>query len=454
MGEGVTPLLVDHQKLLHLRGVNRISFFFAILLPALTSAKSPNIIYIISDDHGWADYSFMGHKVIETPHIDRLAKESLTYTHGYVPSSLCCPSLATMITGLYPHQSKITGNEPPIPPEGKRSPEYAKRFQEQVALIDKVPTLARTLKGKGYVSHQSGKWWQGHYSRGGFTHGMTHGDPKRGGRHGDQGLKIGRKGLKPIYDFIEEAGEKPFFIWYAPFLPHTPHTPPKRLFDKYVSKVDSPHIARYYAMVEWFDETVGALVNHIDEKGLGKDTIIIYVADNGWIQNPNRGFFDLKSKLSQHDGGIRTPIMVRWPGKVKPAVSTTPVSSIDMVPTVLKAVGLKPTKDMRGLNLLDEQVINSRKFIYGEVFLHNAVDTHNPAKNWKYRWGIQDGWKLILAHKENVMTRAYGGLSTGSGETELYHLAKDPHETKNLAKANARRVAQLRELINATWDAQ
>ena len=79
----------------------------------------------------------MGHKIIETPQIDKLAKESLTYTHGYVPSSLCCPSLATMITGLYPRQNKITGNEPPIPAEGKRSAEYARRFAQQVALIDK-----------------------------------------------------------------------------------------------------------------------------------------------------------------------------------------------------------------------------------------------------------------------------------------------------------------------------
>ena len=428
-----------------------VLFLLAVVTVFLAEAKPPNIVYIISDDQTWTDYSFMGHKIIETPHIDKLAKESLTYTHGYVPSSLCCPSLATMITGLYPRQSKITGNEPPIPPTGKRSPEYAKRFADQVALIDKVPTLPRILKEKGYVSHQSGKWWQGHYSRGGFTHGMTHGDPKRGGRHGDVGLKIGRNGMAPIFDFINEAGDKPFFIWYAPFLPHTPHNPPKRLFDKYAAKVDSPHVARYYAMVEWFDETVGELVNHIDQKGLGKDTIFIYVTDNGWIQNPKARGYDLKSKRSQYDGGTRTPIMVRWPGKVKPATSTTPVSSIDMVPTVLHALDMKPTADMRGLNLLDQKAVNARKFMYGEIFLHNAVDTHDPGQNLTYRWGIEAGWKLILPHKENVTTRAAKGAS-GTGEIELYHLAKDPHETKNLAKQNPTKVEHLRKLINAEWD--
>ena len=176
-------------------GVNRtlIPLIASMLLSTgLSAAKPPNIVLIISDDQAWTDYSFMGHEAIETPNIDRLAKQSRLFKRGYVPSSLCCPSLASIITGLYPHQTKITGNEPPIPPDGKRSAEYRRRVQECVSFIDTVPTLPRLLAKRGYVSHQSGKWWQGHYSRGGFTHGMTHGDPKRGGRHGDEGLKIGR----------------------------------------------------------------------------------------------------------------------------------------------------------------------------------------------------------------------------------------------------------------------
>ena len=108
---------------------------------------------------------------------------------------------------------------------------------------------------------------------------------------------------------------------------------------------------------------------------------------------------------------------------------------------------------MRGLDLLDEKAINARKFLYGEIFLHNAVDTHNPAKNLTFRWGIQDGWKLILPHKENVTTRAAKG-ARGNGAIELYHLAKDPFETKNLAKVNAKKVTELRELIDDAWDAQ
>src|SRR5688572_29281557 len=180
----------------------------------LVAADPPNIVMVISDDQAWTDYSFMGHPHIRTPNLDRLASQSLMFPRGYVPSSLCCPSLASIITGLYPHQHKVTSNDPPIPPTVERA-----QFQKSVAFregreimnqhLEAVPTLPRLLARKDYVSFQSGKWWQGHFSRGGFTHGMT-----RGNRHGDDGLDIGRKTLHPIYDFIGSARKdsKPFFV--------------------------------------------------------------------------------------------------------------------------------------------------------------------------------------------------------------------------------------------------
>ena len=422
-----------------------------ILIAALSlashaiAAKPPNIVLIISDDQSWTDYSFMGHEAIETPNIDRLAKQSRLFKRGYVPSSLCCPSLASMITGLYPHQTKITGNEPPMPPEGRNSEQYRKQVQECVSFIDDLPTLPRLLAKRGYVSHQSGKWWQGHYSRGGFTHGMTHGDPKRGGRHGDVGLKIGREGMDEIFDFIEDAGDKPFFVWYAPFLPHTPHNPPKRLLDKYAKKTESKFIARYWAMCEWFDETCGQLLDHLDEKKLADDTIVLYVTDNGWIQRADNGRYAPRSKRSQYDGGLRTPIMVRWPGKVKPEDRPELANSIDLTPTILKACGLAPTEEMQGIDLLDDTALAKRKSTYGAIYLHNAVDIHKPSANLTYRWLIDGDWKLILPHKENVTTRA---KQKDTGETELYNLAKDPHERNNLAKARQGRTKRLAKQLN------
>ena len=144
-----------------------------LLVTAIVQAAPPNVVIILGDDQAWTDYGFMGHPEIKTPHLDRLASQSACFAQGYVPSSLCRPSLATLITGLYPHQHKIVGNDPP---KGTDRAEMLKH-------IRRVPTLPKWLSEKGYVSFQSGKWWEGTPAEGGFTAGMTHGDPKRNGRH-------------------------------------------------------------------------------------------------------------------------------------------------------------------------------------------------------------------------------------------------------------------------------
>jgi arylsulfatase A-like enzyme len=252
---------------------------------------APNIVLIISDDQGWGDFGFMGHPHIQMPHLDRLARESLVYRHGYVPSSLCCPSLAVVLTGKYPHQTKITGNEPPRP-AGVKQPYRDAGFLAQVkelnSFIAQHARLPHELGKAGYVSFQTGKWWAGNFQTGGFTHGMSHGDQSRGGRHGDEGLEIGRKSLQPIYDFIKEAADKPFLVWYAPMLPHQPHNPPERLMQKYQPLTPSLQLAKYWAMCEWFDETCGELLGHLDQQGLAKNTIVVFMVDNGWIQDPDR----------------------------------------------------------------------------------------------------------------------------------------------------------------------
>jgi uncharacterized sulfatase len=187
------------------------------------------------------------------------------------------------------------------------------------------------LAERGYQCLQTGKWWEGDpVENGGFTAAMTHGDVKRGGRHGDVGLKIGREGLAPIAKFLDDCGDKPFFVWYAPMLPHTPHNPPERILKKYTHEGRSPHVAKYFAMCEWFDETCGELLNLLEKRNLSENTLVIYVTDNGWIQNPDAPNYAPKSKRSPYDGGLRTPVMLRWPEKIKPhRDDKTLVSSID-----------------------------------------------------------------------------------------------------------------------------
>jgi uncharacterized sulfatase len=411
------------------------------------AAAPPNIVLIISDDHGADDYSFRGHKHVRTPHLDKLASQSLTFPRGYVPSSLCCPSLASILTGLYPHQNKITSNDPPRPAgkkpaELRRDEEYRKLRRQMSDFVLAVPTLPRLLGDKGYVSLQTGKWWQGHYHSGGFTHGMSHGDPDRGGRHGDAGLAIGRQTMQPIFDFIDAAQKdsKPFLVWYAPMLPHQPHNPPQRLLAHSKERTESLFVARYWAMVEWFDETCGQLLDFLDRKGLAQDTIVVYVTDNGWIQNP-KAEGPVRSKLTSYDAGHRTPIMIRWPGKVKPGRSEHLASSLDIVPTLLDAVGLRPTRDMQGINLLDREAVAARTAVFGECFTHDAVNIHNPAANLRHRWIIEGNWRLIVPHPTNAP----------DGQVELYNLANDPREEKNLAGQEKDRVAALTKKLDDWW---
>jgi uncharacterized sulfatase len=307
--------------------------------------------------------------------------------------------------------------------------------------MDAQATLPRLLVQHGYLALQTGKWWQGDFTRGGFTHGMT-----KGGRHGDEGLTIGRKSMQPIYDFIGDARKqnKPFFVWYAPLLPHDPHTPPERLLAKYQGKTPSLHVAKYWAMVEWFDETCGELLKHLDDQGVADNTIVLYVTDNGWIQNPAAPRYAPKSKQSQYDGGLRTPIMVRWPGKVKPQKSSELAMSLDLLPTVLKAVGIAAPTGLPGLDLLDTQAVAARKTIHGECFTHNYVDMQNPASSLRWRWIIEGDTKLIVPDKRNQPEDV----------VELYHLGTDPHEEKNLAGAEPGKVAHLTKLLDAWWPAK
>jgi arylsulfatase A-like enzyme len=414
-----------------LRLLAALVFFVSFLSSA--AAIKPNVVMIVSDDQGWTDFGFMGHPAIQTPHLDKLASESAVFPNGYVPTSLCRASLATLLTGLYASQHKICCNDPP---DGVAR-------EAMHPFIQNAPTVPRLLRQLGYRSLQTGKFWEGHFSNGGFTDGMT-----EKGRHGDSGLAIGRQTMKPIYDFIEAGGAQPFFVWYAPMMPHDPHTPPERMLKKYLVGGRNEKLARYWAMCEWFDETCGELLGWLDRKGLRENTLVVFVVDNGWIQETGprqttRGWFAPKSKLSPYDGGLRTPLMFRWPGHIKPGKYSDLVSTIDLAPTILTACGLKPAQSMPGLNLLGVaagQGQLQRDAIFGEIFLHTAVNIGQPALNLTHLWMRQGDWKLIKFTDKNV-------------KPELYDLARDPFETNNLAATEAERVQHLSARL-AKWNEQ
>jgi len=409
----------------------------------------PNILLILSDDHAWNDYGFMGHKLVQTPALDKLAAQGVTFKRAYVPTSLCRPSLATIATGYYAFQHGITGNDPSRTlPGGKGGAEYEKQRAEIIAKIDQVATLPSMLKEKGYVSLQTGKWWEGNFKRGGFDQGMTRGFPEKGGRHGDEGLKIGREGLSTVTDFIDEsaAQNKPFFVWYAPYMPHAPHTPPERILKKYQNKGLPISIAKYYAMIEWFDETNGELFDHLEKNGLKDNTLVVYVSDNGWVSNPTQtGRFLPRSKQSPGESGVRTPIMFSLPAKLKAQMRPELVSSIDIVPTILGAAGIDVPSELPGENLfaaMQQQTPIERDTIFGEGFSHDMDNLNEPESTLLYRWVIEDKWKLILSYDGKNVSYQQFHKEVLAGP-RLYNLLADEHEQTNLAEQNPDLVKRL-----------
>ncbi len=412
--------------------------------------KKPNVVMILSDDQAYGDYSFMGHQHIQTPNLDALAARSLTFTRGYVPDSLCRPSLATIISGLYPHQHGIVGNDPPLPAslraEGVkptqfyRHPDYLKVRNEYLEHAKQMTTLPEYLKPLGYRSMQTGKWWEGHFSTGGFDEGMTVGDFSKDGRHGDVGLTIGRGTMKPIEQFLDARAKdhQPFFLWYAPMLPHTPHDPDSALVEKYRKLAPSDAVARYWANCERFDQTCGELFSMLESHQMINNTIVVYVCDNGWITNPKTGQYAPRSKRSPNEGGTRTPIMVSWPGQIEPKRDTVHLaSSIDLVPTVLSLLGIDRPDSLPGINLCDAVEVQQRNSICGEIFEHDIVAMDDPAASLMYRWIIQGNEKLI----DPVPSRA--------GESpQRFDLASDPSEDHDLAKEKPQRVAYLQSELD------
>lgn len=407
---------------------------FAVCAAVAQPSPPPNIVLIISDDQHYGDYGFMGSDIIATPRIDQLAEESLVFRRGYVSTSICCPSLAAMITGQYPHRSGITGNL--VNPLHEQQAVY-------IDMMKQAPALPRILGEHNYLSLQTGKWWHGHWSNGGFTHGMSHGEVARGGRHGDEGLTIGRTGMGPIPGFIDQAQAqgKPFMIWYAPFLPHTPHNPPQRLLDKYKDKTASLPIAKYWAMCEWFDESCGELLDLLDEKGVAENTIILYICDNGWINQPNTSRFAPRSKRSPFDGGLRTPIMIRWPGHIEPGEADGIATNLDLLPTALDAAGIELPDNIDGVSLLDP-ANRGRESFYSAVFSHDAVDIEDPAANVLYRWCIDGKWKMIEPSSERLPDE----------QVMLFDILADPTEQHNLAAEHPDLVRTLRGRMDQWWD--
>ena len=216
-------------------------------------------------------------------------------------------------------------------------------------------------------------------------------------------------------------------------------------------------VAKYYAMCEWFDETCGELINFVDKKEIRDNTMILYICDNGWTaksenaKDPNQktwNSFSIRSKGSPYENGIRTPIMVSWPGVIETGESDAFAHAIDLYPTIAAAAGVNPPSNLPGINLLDKNSVRKRDTVYGVTHAIHNMTLGNPDDTLQYLWCIENEWKLIARYHGTDTTKYINVHIWDTAPFRLYNLNKDPYEKNDLAASQPGIVERLKKKIN------
>lgn len=413
---------------------------------AANRSAPPNIVVIMVDDMGWADLSCYGNKVVDTPVLDHFAKQGMFFTDAYAASPVCSPTRAAMMTGMSPARVHLTnhaaGHPPGFAPKGKTLAEAPMVYN----LALSYTTIAERLVDAGYSTAHIGKWHlsntkhssdksikqeQLYPEHQGFEvniGGVSSGGPPsffspyKNPRlpDGPDGEYLPARLADEAIAYIEQDHNKPFFINWWPYSVHWPMQAPKELIEKYRKRMPGApeNLIIYQAMIEGFDKELGRFFDAVEQAGLADDTIILFTSDNGSLYS-NAPLRSVKGHL--YEGGIRVPMMVRWPGVIEPGtVNKTPVISTDFVPTIMELAGLAPISDhpVDGESLMP-LLTQEDSLQRGAVYFHYP----NYAFHHKNRLGSairQGDYKLIRWYDD--------------GSVELYNLAKDLGEKSDLAK--------------------
>jgi len=414
-----------------------LRFLLCIFVPTIVAlaADKPNIVLILADDLGINDLHCYGRADHHTPNLDKLAGQGMRFTNAY-GQAVCSPSRAALLTGKNPARLHIT-NFLPGRPDAPTQKVLQPILEGQLPLEEL--TLAEVLREAGYVSACIGKWHLGGPRFGPKEQGF---DVAFAGRPNTQpSAAEGGKGEYELTEhaekFIEENKARPFFL----YLPHnTPHIPFKAK-PELIEKNKGAWHPEYAGVIESMDDCVGRLMAKVDALGLTERTIFIFASDNGGLHvlefpgtppTHNTPFRAGKGYL--YEGGIRDPLIIRWPGKVKPgSVSDTPVVFLDLMPTLIEAAGLttaKTTGPLDGTSLMP--VLTGGQLAPRTLFFHMPNYTNQggrPASSLR-----EGNWKLIEQIEDNSV--------------ELYDLAKDPGEKNDLAASEAARTAELRKKLD------
>ena len=425
--------------------------FSALLVSCNTPVHEPsrpNIVFFLLDDMGYADIGAYGNTYHRTPNIDRLAAEGMLFTDAYAAAPNCSPTRASILTGKWPARTGITQYLPGnvLPHARLLQPDLPKGLPLEEAVI------AEPLKAAGYATASIGKWHLGGgrfapYQRGfdvAFAGGHWNAHQSMFAPHpfvdvpgAEDGDYLTDRLTEEALSFIETNTDRPFFLYLPYYAIHSPIEAKQDLIDSYKDREDPSgrNNATYAAMTEGVDQSVGRILVWLDELGLADNTVVIFFSDNGGV--PSRAFNGpfRSGKGFLWEGGIREPLIVRWPGVVEPgSQSSTPVSSVDFYPTLLD---IAQTQDIAGhqsdglslLPLLTQSGDWPREVLYWHYpHYSNAGATPTGA--------IRVGdWKLMEFFED--------------GHVELYHLGEDPGETQDLAQREPERAAAMQERLKS-----
>ena len=453
------------RKLLEVTGLLQLVIVFLISSScgnqrAIDEPSGPNIIMFLVDDLGWRDVGFMGSTFYETPNIDDLAAQGMVFTNAYANAPNCAPSRACILSGLYPprHGVYTVGKSD----RGKAANRKLVPVKNQTVLNGDFFTIAKRLKQAGYRTCHIGKWHLGNDS---LTSPQAQGfDVNIGGNHAghpksyfspykNQNLNDGPPGeyltdrlTDEALQFIDESKDDQFFLFLSHYAVHTPLQGKKHQVEKYRGKeiLDEQDNATYAAMIESTDESLGRLVNKLQDLGLDKNTLLIFFSDNGGhggvtSNAPLRG-----SKGMMYEGGIRVPMIAWWPENIKAGTQCDePVIGIDFYPTFLDAASIK-VADMKpdGKSLLPLFLEDN------EAFTRDALYWHFPA--------YLEGYKTIR-HPENLVDGIWRATPSAAiragdwklieyfddGRYQLFNLENDPGEQIDLAETHPEKAMEL-----------
>ncbi len=412
-----------------------ICVFLSLFSQGVADArKQPHVLLIMSDDMGWMDLGCQGNAVLRTPLIDKFASGAVRFTSAYAASPVCSPTRAALMTGLSPARLHITQHGP----DGRQFWPDDRKIQPPPSdntLPHERVTLGERLKEAGYATGFFGKWHLGkekHYpdtqgfdvNIGGCDMGgpPTYFDPYRIPTLKDrkEGEYLTDRLADETIGWMEGNSEQPMFICLWTYNPHFPFEAPEELTAHYKGK-EGPGLINpiYGGQIEATDRGVGRVIAQLDKMGIAEDTLVIFTSDNGgWTgATDNRPLRSGKGHL--HEGGVRVPLIIRWPGVSKGhQVNDTPVVSMDLTATILDATGVA----LKAGAALDGESL--RTVLEGKPTKRDALFWHYP--HWSFHKENRPGSSVRMG--DHKLIRFYD-----DGSLELYDLAKDPSETKNLA---------------------